>query len=112
MERSPKTSVDLAASAAFTDLGVHRTRDRTGVLVFVSAFERRAVARPDIGVPVRELGESWNAWCEKLDASFRTGRRDEFVAALAELGGLLEAKLPKKPDDQNELPDDVSEKAE
>ena len=89
---------------AFTDCGVHKTRGRTGVLVFVSAFERRAVVRPDVGVPAAELA----TWAEALDSSVGKGP-ESFLAALREVAPRLAEQLPRAADDSNELPDDVKE---
>src|SRR5258706_1883479 len=84
-----RSSVDLAASAAFTDCGVHKTRGRTGILVFVSSFERRAVIRADLGVPIAELGEKWRSWSHRIEASAQKLDRGAFIAALGEAGSLL-----------------------
>jgi putative membrane protein len=106
-----RAAVDLAASATFVDCGVHKTRGRTGILVLVSSFERRAAIRADIGVPIAELGPQWSAWSEKLDAAAKRLDSEKFLAALDEVGALLAKRLPRAADDVNELPDDVNEAA-
>jgi putative membrane protein len=105
------SSADLAASAAFSDCGVYKTRARTGILVFVSAFERRGLVRADVGVPTAELGEKWTAWTGSVDAAARRLDAAAFLAALRQAGPLLADKLPRAADDVNELADDVSEAA-
>jgi putative membrane protein len=94
--------VRSAARAAFVDQGVSRTQRRTGILVYVSTFERRVEVVADVGVdaklidaPVRALSESVAAGPE-LDA---------FLAALRSLGPALAGSLPRRADDVNELPD-------
>lgn len=94
--------VRAAARAAFVDQGVTRTHKRTGILVYVSTFERRVEVVADTGVdakliegPVRALGESV-AGGPDLDA---------FLAALRGLGPALAGALPRGADDVNELPD-------
>lgn len=104
-------SVELAASAAFTDCRVHGTRSRTGILVLISAFERKVTVRADLGVPVGELGEAWSAWQAKLEASVRANQPARFLEALKEIGPALGALLPRAADDVNELADDVTEAA-
>lgn len=96
------SAVEQAASAAFTEYGVHKTRGRTGLLVFVSTFERRAVLRPDVGVPAAELA----ACAGELDASVRQGP-ESFLASLRRLAPMLADKLPRAADDVNELADGV-----
>lgn len=103
-------AVKLAASAAFTDSRVYRTRNRTGVLLFVSVFERRFRVIADTGVPLDEIA-GWPALCTRFEAA--TNRLDDraFLAALRDLGELLAEPLPCPQDDVNELGDDVTEAA-
>jgi putative membrane protein len=51
-----EVEVDQYARALFLEREVFRTRHRTGVLVFVSLFERRVVVLPDAGLAAR-LGD-------------------------------------------------------
>jgi len=97
---------EQAAKAAFHDLGISRTTGRTGILVFLSAFEHRAVMVPDAGVVPGEI-TGWADATGRLDRAFRAGDVDTFVTALAELGGVFAPALPHADDDVNELPDTV-----
>jgi len=96
-----------AARAAFYDLGVARTRGRTGLLVYVSMFERRVEVVPDIGVKPAELGTEWAAALERMEQAVR-GRPDvdRFLAALGALAAPLARALPAQPDDLDELPNE------
>ena len=99
--------VRVAARAAFYDMGISQTRGRTGVLVFVSFFERRVVVVPDSGIHVAELGPDWAIATEALEAAVRvTPDFPAFLTALRSLGPPLAAALPVQPDDVNELPDE------
>jgi putative membrane protein len=97
-----------AARAAFYDLGVSRTTGRTGILVFVSLFERRVEVVADYGVPRAALTDAAAA----LDRAIAHPRVDDFVTALAALREPLAAALPRQGDDVNELPDDLDAEAE
>lgn len=108
--RALDSAVDLAASAAFTDCGVYRTRGRSGVLLFVSVYERRFRVRADQGVPIAEIAD-WKAVCQRFDVAVAASDREKFVNALSELGPLLAQLLPRSADDVNELGDDVTEAA-
>jgi putative membrane protein len=102
-------SVETAARAAFVELGVSRTRGRTGVLVFLSLLERQLEVVADVGVEVRQLAASWDSAVAELRAAVREGADlDRFVRALEALGPLLGEVLPHSDDDVNELPDEVS----
>ncbi len=94
--------VRMAARAAFVDQGISRTSGRTGVLVFVSMFERRTELVADVGVDAKLL----EAQARAIEASVRRGPNfDTFVEAVRALGPALEAALPRSADDVNELPD-------
>jgi putative membrane protein len=101
-------SVRRAAREAFVDLGVSRTRARTGVLVYVSMFERRVEVVADVGVDAKAVDAASLQLVSAVEGSlFRGPSFDGFVAALRRLGPALAAALPRDDDDVNELADEV-----
>jgi putative membrane protein len=98
--------VARAARACFVDQGIGQTRDRTGVLVFLSLFERRVEVVADRGIPVARLGQRYRDATAALDRAARRGP-EAFLAALGALGELLAESVPRRADDVNELPDEV-----
>lgn len=99
-------AVRVAARAAFVDQRVSATRDRTGVLVYVSLFERRAAIVADLGVLRRAAGgepERAFAAIERAIADQRS--LDDVAAAVRALGDWLATALPPRADDENELDD-------
>ena len=91
--------VDLAAAAAFTREGVHRTRGRQGVLVYASALEAQVRVIPDVLVE-RLVGQ------EAMDQlPWDLHHEAGLFRGLGALGDLLAARLPPDPDRQNELED-------
>jgi putative membrane protein len=97
--------VAVGARAAFVELGVSRTRDRTGILVFVSLFERRVEVVADIGLD--DPGDAIASAFERLRASAAEARVDVFLQALEGLAEPLAAKLPRRDDDANEIEDEM-----
>jgi putative membrane protein len=93
-----------AARAAFVELGVHRTRGRTGLLVYISVRERRLVLVGDLAVveKVRELDRHAATLAAALP-----GGGEAVAAALGKLAGDFGTALPHAVDDINELPDAV-----
>jgi putative membrane protein len=90
------------ARAAFVEQGVSRTTGRTGILVYVSTFERRVEVVPDIGVDPTTVQTELDA----LRSSLAGGADLEgFLAKVRALGPPLGSALPRSPDDVNELPD-------
>ncbi len=103
-----KQDVTRAARAAFVELGVSRTHDRTGVLVYVAALERAVEVVCDIGVDVAKLDSRWSQAIASFGNALQpTPRLDSFVVALCALGPPLGAALPRAVDDVNELPDEM-----
>ena len=100
-------NVEIAGRAAFYELGISRTSGRNGLLVFVSAFERRCVVVPDIGIDLEALGGGYHEACEAMDQAIATLDLEAFAAAVERLGPILEKTMPRAEDDVNELPDEV-----
>jgi putative membrane protein len=106
----PKTRqsfVDLAARAAFFDLGVSRTTGRNGILVFVSIFERTLTVLTDVGIDKAALGGAWTEAVSAMQVAVRQGNFDAFIANVERLGPVLGTRMPRAADDVNELPDEV-----
>ena len=99
--------VALRASRAFLDEEVFATRDRTGILLFLSLFEHRAVVLADSGIHARVEASAWEAVAADLAAGMRAGRAGEaLVEAVRRCGELLaERGVPCWPEDRDELAD-------
>ncbi len=99
-------AVHKSALASFVEQGITNTRGRTGVLVYVSLFEKRARVVADSGIPVERLGDRWTAAVREIEVSSRKGA-DAFAVALLALGPILAEAVPRAADDVNELPDEM-----
>jgi len=100
--------VDAAAHVAFVRHQVFRTRDRTGILLFVARFERQVRVLADEGVYQAVERAQW----DELAAQVAAGMRDRAPAealldAVRRTGELVSRFGPRRrDDDRNELPDD------
>lgn len=97
------------AQRAFLEEEVFRTRDRTGILLFLSLFERRVVVLGDSGINRQVEQSHWDGIVQGVVAGIRAGRPGEaLVLAIRQCGELLERYgVALKPDDMNELGDDL-----
>jgi putative membrane protein len=93
-----------AARATFVERGVHHTRDRGGVLVYLAWLERDAVIVADTGVTQRMPADAL-ARAERALAAAMSSGGAAVAHALALLAPGLAAALPRRADDVNELPD-------
>ncbi len=97
------------AAAAFLSEEVFKTRDRTGILIFVSLLEHRVIVMGDSGINVKVKHEDWNGIVQTLVRKIREGKpADGFVEAIRMSGTLLEQHhLERRKDDSDELPDSL-----
>ena len=99
-------SARTAARAAFYDLGISRTTGRTGILVFVSMFERRVIVVGDVAIDPKTLGPEWQVMEGALQGSLAPPDLERFLAAMVTMKTPLARALPIQPDDVNELPNE------
>jgi len=97
------------AEAAFLEEEVFATLDRTGILILVALFEHRVVVMGDAGINAVVPDGAWDHVVEDLIAGIRARKpADAMVAAISECGRLLkEHRLEIKPDDTDELPNEL-----
>ena len=95
------------ATAAFLEHEVFRTRDRTGILLFLALFERRVLILGDRGINALVKDEEWAAVVAPVGEGMRAGRPlPALLRAVEGAGALLERHgFVRRPEDVNELPD-------
>ena len=102
--------VHAAALAQFRARGLERTRDRTGVLIFVAMPDHVAEVIADSGIYARVAPEHWGNVIAALLAGIKAdAHADGFVAAIGLAGAVLAEHFPPRADDSNELPDRLIE---
>jgi putative membrane protein len=101
--------VRLRAERAFYEEGLHRTREATGVLIFLSLLERRVQILADRAIDERVPPGTWDALVGEIIRGVRAGRPAEALCdAIARCGTLLASQFPVRDEDNpNELPDDL-----
>lgn len=102
--RVAEQHVERAARAEFMERGVAETRDRSGVLVYVSQTERCAAVIADRGVRTHVNAEAWQSAVRRIGSTVRS--REDGVAlaeAVSALLPLLAQGLPRREDDKDEL---------
>jgi putative membrane protein len=104
--RQMSDEVQSRARAVFFDNRIHRTSGGTGLLVYVSLYERQAALIADETV-VEELGRrALDELCDELTSALRAGDVAAAICqSLASAGQRLGGVLPRAADDVNELPD-------
>ena len=72
--------VHRAAELAFHQLGIVETRDRTGILIYVSLLERRVVVLADRGIHARVADGTWDGVVARIVEGIRRGEADDGLA--------------------------------
>ncbi|HVT61152.1 MAG TPA: hypothetical protein VHR45_22505 [Thermoanaerobaculia bacterium] len=97
------------AAAAFVEQEIFRTAGRTGILLFLSLFERRVVVLADSGIHARVEDGEWGAVVSRIVEGIRRGAPGAALAvAIQDCGDLLVRHgLPRPAARGNELADDL-----
>ena len=106
--RAMTARVLIAAHHAFDSLHAHKTAGGTGVVIYVSLFERRVCVWADRKVSEKIPEAEWQAITELLIRALRDGKpREGFVEAIRRTGDLLAKPFPVQPGDVNELSNEL-----
>jgi putative membrane protein len=98
------------AREQFFEQGLHLTRARTGVLIFVAVAERHVEIIADAGIDARVPPGTWDQAVTEFVERVRAGRIAEgFLAAIGQVGDRLAEHFPRPADDTNELPNRLVE---
>lgn len=100
--------VAARAEQAFYGKGLHLTRDRSGVLFFLSLFERKVWVLADQGIYRKIDQEELQTYARAVVLGMKSGGKTEALCAeIARFGKLLARHFPIRPDDTNELSNEV-----
>jgi len=105
--RTIRHRVAQRAAEAFLAEEVFNTRDRVGILIFLSLDEHRVVILGDSGINARIAGSEWDAVVEIVVGGILAGRHaDGLIEGVRRCGMLLaERGFAIADGDRNELPD-------
>jgi uncharacterized membrane protein len=97
------------AVTIFNKLKMYQTRDRNGVLIYISFSDRKLAIIGDQGINSVVPSDFWESTKNELIFRFK---RNEFaqgiIDAVNEAGKQLEQYFPLKSDDKNELSNEIT----
>jgi putative membrane protein len=97
-----------AASREFLRRGLTRTREKTGVLIYLALAERHAEILADTGIADRVDAGIWTGLIANLTGAIRDDRMMEGLEeAIRRMGAILAEHAPPRLDDMDELPNKV-----
>lgn len=96
--------VQEASGIQFFHKGLYRTREETGVLIYISVFERKVCVLGDRGINAVIPQAQWNGIAATIAQAIKKGEAAEGICqAVDEVGRILQRSFPIRGDDQNEL---------
>jgi putative membrane protein len=107
-KRERVEEVEKSARRAFYDFRLRGTAQATGILIYVSLFERMVWVIGDTAIHEKIGGSGWNEIRDLIVTGLR-GRKpaEGLCAAIARCGELLAEHFPRASDDVNELPNEL-----
>jgi uncharacterized membrane protein len=111
LERRVPAGTDplVRAREVFAALGMHRTAQRNGVLIYLAVEDHKLAIVGDEGIHAKVGPQYWEHVRDLMLERLRTGdARDAVVAAVADVGAVLRRYFGQRPDDTNELSNEVS----
>jgi putative membrane protein len=101
-------AVKARARQLFIEQGLTETRQRSGVLLYLSEEERAVELLADRGIHERVGSEEWQRTVDSVVNCIRGGRAAQgILGAVDAIGASLASHFPPAPDDVNELSDAV-----
>jgi len=97
-----------AAREEFARLEMYRTREHNAVLILVAPQSHSFAIFGDEAIHAKCGQPFWDEVTTAMTGYFREGKfSDGLVHAINKAGTILAKHFPRRPDDKNELPDDV-----
>jgi len=97
------------AAYMFKKLGMSKTAERNGVLIYLAVRNRKFAIIGDKGIHNAVPPDFWDSIKLKMLDLFRDGKFcDGLIFAITEAGSHLKKYFPHQMNDVNELPDDIS----
>ena len=109
LETSVTGDVLDRAAWIFAKVGMHKTKNRNGVLIYLAVENKKFAIIGDTGINSKVPVDFWDRTKELIESKFREQKYPEgIVEGILMVGQQLKEFFPHKRDDVNELPDDIS----
>lgn len=103
-DREIDEEVQEAAITNFFKEALYRTRDETGILIFISVFEHRVWVLADRGINAKVDKGQWDSIVTRIVSGIKNGQQaDAICEAVKEMGAILARYFPVRKDDVDEL---------
>lgn len=98
-----------AAENVFLQLGMHKTAERNGVLIYIATLHKKIAVVGDEGIYSKLEPAYWKTIVEQLISEFRANHKAEALSAsILDLSQHLAEFFPRQHNDSNELSNKIS----
>lgn len=96
------------AEEEFFKQGIDKTRDKTGILIFILLESRQFYILADSGINSKVPQQKWDSIKDNMASMFIKGQFcNGIIQGIEKVGEILSMNFPIKPDDTNEISDRV-----
>lgn len=96
------------AKKQFTALGMEKTAQRNGVLIYIAPKSQTFAVVGDSGVHAKCGDHFWDATATQMRGLLKEGKFSEaLISAIQSIGEILKQHFPRDSDDRNELPNQI-----
>lgn len=97
------------AEDEFHRLNMHNTRDKTGILIYLNLHLRQFYILADAGINEKVEQSRWDSIRDEIQKAFVEGKYvNGILSGVESVGGILAKHFPVKPDDTNEISNEVA----
>lgn len=97
-------AVEAAAESTFFRAGINKTKEASGILIYISYLEQKVRILADFGIASKIEVSAWNQIAKDLADNLKSNATEAICNAVKECGKILEENFPAK----EENPDEIS----
>ena len=102
--REINEEVEEAATTNFFKEGLHKTKDETGILIFISVFEQKVWILADQGINDNDNEGTWDEIVKTIVDGIKLKQQGRAISeAVKKVGHILKEHFPVQADDTDEL---------
>jgi uncharacterized membrane protein len=106
--REKQRTIEELARHEFHLLGMNKTKDRTGILIYLLLEDKKFFILADEGIHLKVEDGTWDRIAREMSDHFsQKNFRKGILHGIVSVGSELAKFFPRKSDDTNELPNDV-----
>ena len=97
-------AVEAKAESTFYRAGINKTKEASGILIYVSYLEQKVRILADFGIASKIEVSAWNQIAKDLADNLKSNATEAICKAVKDCGKILEENFPAK----EENPDEIS----